>query len=147
MLAEEAAVTAVGRVIELAIAPVFLLSAIGSLLIVLTNRLSRIIDRARVLEVLLVNADETTIGRVVAELATLTQRGMVIHRAITLSISTAVLICSLVVVLFLGAFLEVDFSILIALLFIGAMLSFLGGLLTLMRELFLATSALRFGKR
>ena len=147
MLAEEAAVTAVGRVIELAIAPVFLLSAIGSLLIVLTNRLSRIIDRARVLEVLLVNADETTIGRVVGELATLTQRGMVIHRAITLSISTAVLICSLVVVLFLGAFLEVDFSILIALLFIGAMLSFLGGLLTLMRELFLATSALRFGKR
>ena len=47
---QQTGVTAVGHVIELAIAPVFLLSAIGAVLAVLTSRLSRIIDRARVLE-------------------------------------------------------------------------------------------------
>jgi hypothetical protein len=48
--------------------------------------------------------------------------------------------------MFLGAFLEVDFAWLVALLFVGAMIAFLGALLTLMRELFIALSSLRFGK-
>lgn len=156
---EESGVTAVGHVIQLSVAPVFLLSAIGSLLIVLTNRLARVIDRARLLEVRLGESEaaaaptgepsrpDTALGRIESELATLSLRARLIHRSITLCIVTAVLVCSVIVALFLGAFVEADVSAMAALLFVGAMFSFLGGLLTLMRELFAATSSLRFGRR
>jgi hypothetical protein len=146
-LQQETGVTAVGHVIQLAIAPVFLLSAIGALLAVLTNRLARVIDRARLLEAQLPAAGEGAAPRLQRELSTLSQRAMLIHRAITLSVVTAVLVCAVIVAMFIGAFVAVDFSVMVALLFIGAMISFLGGLLTLMRELFVATASLRFGKR
>jgi hypothetical protein len=144
---EITAVTAVGQVIQLAVAPVFLLSAIGALMVVLTNRLARVIDRARLLEGQLPAAGEGTSPSLRAELDRLSQRAMLVHRAITLCVVTAVLVCAVIVALFLGAFAEVDVSAMVALLFIGSMLSFLGGLLTLMRELFMATASLRFGKR
>ena len=145
MIPQQTGVTAVGQVIDLAIAPVFLLSAIGALLVVLTNRLARIIDRARVLEAQLTGTATGSTG-LQGELDTLSRRAMLIHRAITLSVVTAVLVCAVIVALFMGAFVETDVSIMVALLFIGAMLSFLGGLLTLMRELFVATESLRFGR-
>ena len=81
------------------------------------------------------------------ELAMLSQRAMLIHRAITLCISAAVLVCSTIVTLFLGAFVEVDVSLMVGLLFIGAILAFLGALLTLMRELSVAVESLRFDKK
>ena len=149
MLQRGAGATAVAQVISLSIAPVFLLSAIAALLVVLTGRLARIIDRARVLEAELPSAGERS-GSAAAlqrELDTLSQRAMLIHRAITLCVATAVLVCAVIVTLFGGAFVDVDVSLTVALLFIGAMVAFLGGLLTLMRELFLATASLRFGKR
>jgi hypothetical protein len=142
------AVTAVGQVIQLAVAPVFLLSAIGALMVVLTNRLARVIDRARLLEAQLPAAAEGGPSPgLQRELDTLSQRAMLVHRAITLCVVTAVLVCGVIVALFLGAFVEIDVSVMVALLFIGAMLAFVGGLLTLMRELFMATASLRFGKR
>ena len=152
---EESGVTAVGHVIQLSVAPVFLLSAIGSLLSVLTNRLARVIDRARFLEGRLEDQDAPTkeaatprnLPRIQAELSTLSQRAQLIHRSITLSIVTAVLVASTIVALFVGTFVKADVSAVAALLFVGAMLAFLGSLLTLMRELFVATASLRFGTR
>jgi len=146
MLQQETGVIGVSHVIELAIAPVFLLSAIATILVVLTNRLARIIDRARVLEGQL-GAPASAAYAQQSELDALSRRAMLIHRAITLCVSTAVLVCAVIVTLFVGAFIETDVSVMVALLFIGAMLSFLGGLLTLMRELFVAMGYLRFGKR
>jgi hypothetical protein len=144
---QESGVTAVSHVIELAIAPVFLLSAIGAVLGVLTSRLSRIIDRARVLESQLDDVQGRAAGALQDELDTLSQRAMLVHRAITLAISTAVLVCSTIVALFLGAFVDVDVSLVVGLLFIGAMVAFLGALITLMRELLLAVGSLRFGRK
>ena len=60
--------------------------------------------------------------------------------------ATALLICSVIVVLFLGALLDVDFAAPVALLFIGAMLTFPGGLLALLREVFIAITSLRIGR-
>jgi hypothetical protein len=150
---EDSGVTAVGHVIQLSVAPVFLLSAIGALLVVLTNRLARVIDRARLLEAWLEERDTAAadpgsrrkLERTQAELRTLSLRARLIHRSITLSIVTAVLVCSTIVALFVGTFLKADVSTMAALLFVGAMFAFLGSLLTLMRELFAATSSLRFG--
>src|SRR5687768_532770 len=146
-LPQETNVMPVGQVIELSIAPVFVLSAIGALLMVLTSRLARIIDRARVVEAQLPAAAEPPSPGLQGELGTLSQPAMLIHRAITLARGTAVLVCSVIVSLFLGTLLEVDVTVLVALLFIGSMIFFLGSLLTLMRELFVATASLRFGKR
>jgi len=64
-------VVAVGHVIQLAVAPVFLLTGVGGLLAVLTNRLARIIDRARFLEERLVLAAESQHPALHAELGQL----------------------------------------------------------------------------
>jgi len=63
--------------------------------------------------------------------------------AITLCTTTALLICTVIAVLFLSAFVSFDTSIPIALLFIAAMTTFFFGLLWFLREIFLATSNLR----
>ena len=60
--------------------------------------------------------------------------------------ATALLICSVIVLLFLGALLDIGFALPVALLFIGAMLACLGGLLALLREVFIATTSLRIGR-
>lgn len=144
-MAQQAGVTAVAQVIELAVAPVFLLTAIGTMLAVLTNRLARIVDRARLVEARL-KGEPDAASTLRADLASLVQRARLIQRAIMLCTATALLVCSVIVILFLGAFLKVDFSILVALLFIGAMLAFLGGLLLLLREVVIATSSLSIGR-
>ena len=137
-------VTDIARVIQLAVAPVFLVSGVGVTLTVLTNRLSRIIDRARYLE-----APAVALGPnktdAEAELRTLSRRAQLIHRAITLSTACALLICVVIVALFAGALLSTDLSALIVLLFIMAMCAFIGALLSFLREIFVATASVRFG--
>src|SRR5690242_15022569 len=89
----------VASVIQLAIAPVFLLSGIAALLAVLANRLGRIIDRARALEVSISPDDG-----VLAELEALSRRARMINWSITLATTGALLVCAVIVVLFLGTF-------------------------------------------
>jgi hypothetical protein len=137
-------VTEVAHVIQLAVAPVFLLTGIGAFMGVMTNRLARIVDRARLLE-----------GRLAAgasdgapfndDLLTLARRAQLIGRSIALCTITALLICALIAVLFLAAFLRFDASVPVALLFIGAMLTFFAGLIVFLREIFLAIASLRIG--
>lgn len=138
---------AVAHAIQLAVAPVFLLSGIGAILAVMTNRLSRIIDRARVLEERLVDAAPESFSAFHSELATLSKRAKAIYRAITLCTTTALLICTEIAALFISAFLRHDASIPVALLFIAAMLTFFLGLLSFLREIYIATVNLRIGFR
>jgi len=136
---------AVAHVIQLAVAPVFLLSGIGAILAVMTNRLGRIIDRARVLEARLDGASAELITLLRADLATLSRRAKLIGRAITLCTITALLVCTVIAVLFMSAFLRFDASIPVALLFIAAMAAFFLGLLWFLREIYVATVNLRIG--
>lgn len=136
-------VSAVARVIQLAVAPVFLLSGIGAMLAVMTNRLSRVIDRARALEGRLDGGTPAAVVALQGELAVLSRRAKLVSRAITLCTTTALLICTVIAVLFLSAFVRFDASIPIALLFIVAMTTFFFGLLWFLREIFLATASLR----
>jgi hypothetical protein len=135
----------IARVIQLAVAPVFLLSGVGVTLTVLTNRLSRIVDRARSLEGRLAAAGEAEKTGLQRELATLSRRAQLINRALTLSTTCALLVCFVIATLFIGAFLGLDLSGLIAILFVVAMLAFIGGLVSFLREIFLATANLRIG--
>jgi len=140
-------VSAVAHVIQLAVAPVFLLSGIGAMLGVMTNRLSRVIDRARVLEARLDGASSQQVALLQADLHVLVRRAALVGSAITLCTTTALLICTVIAVLFPSAFVPFDTSIPIAVLFIAAMTTFFFGLLWFLREIFLATSKLRIRSR
>jgi hypothetical protein len=138
-------ITDIAHIIQLAVAPVFLLSGVGVTLTVLTNRLSRIVDRARVLEDLLTTATENLRIGLHADLRTLARRARFINWAITLTTSSGLLVCLVIVSLFVGYFLSLDLSKTIALLFIAAILAFVVAFVSFLREVFLATSSLRIG--
>ena len=131
--------------IQLAVAPVFLLTGVGALLGVLTNRLARIIDRARTLEERLTRASAVDQDRMHGELRLLSQRARLINTAVSLCTICALLICAVIVALFVGAFLSTDLSIPIGLIFTGAMLALFSGLVSFLREIYLATRSLRIG--
>jgi hypothetical protein len=77
----------------------------------------------------------------------LIHRARLIGPAITLCTATALLVCTVIAVLFLSAFLHFDASVAVALLFIAAMFAFFLGLLWFLREILVATSSLRIGSR
>lgn len=134
-------ISTVGQAIQLAVAPVFLLAGVGALLAVLTNRLARIIDRVHFLERALPDdADETTRSRHLKAARPLSRRARLIHWAISLCTTCELLVCVVVATLFIGAELGVDLSSAIALLFIGAMLTLIAGLICFLREIALATA-------
>ena len=138
-------ITDIAHSIQLAVAPVFLLSGVGVTLTVLTNRLARIIDRARSLEGMLAGVPEATASGVHAELRVLSRRAGLVQRAITLSTTCALLICVVIVALFAGVALARDLSWLIMVLFIAALCAFIGALLAFLLEIQAATASLRFG--
>jgi len=144
---QDMAITVVAHVIQLAVAPVFLLTSIGAVLSVLTSRLSRVVDRARNLEDNLNKAVSADDAKIHEELATLSRRARLVGRAITLCTVTALLICAVIAILFLGASLGFNTSKIVSVLFIMAMLTFVGGLLFFLREVLIATSTLRIGFR
>ena len=133
------------RVIQLAIAPVFLLTGVSALLGVLSSRLGRTIDRARVLEGLLETADPSRLARMHEELSFLSRRAKLIYRAIALGVITALLICGVIAILFISAFTRVDVSLVVAAIFVAAMAALISTLLLFLREVFLATRVLRIG--
>ena len=138
---------AVAHAIQLAVAPVFLLSGIGAILVVMTNRVGRIIDRARVLEEKLDGASAAILATLRADLGILSRRAKLISRAITLCTATALLVCTVIAVLFLSAFFRFDATIPVTLLFIAAMSTFFLGLVWFLREIYLATVTHRIGPR
>lgn len=132
----------VSHIIQLAIAPVFLLSGIGPQLIVLTNRLARIIDRSRDVEHLLRDGGAPDRHDLIPELQILYRRAHLINYAITLSTACALLICLVVAALFIGDAAGLELDRLIAGLFVVAMLSLIGSYSFLLREIMIATRSL-----
>jgi hypothetical protein len=113
----------------------------------MTNRPGRIIDRARVLEDRLENARPEILASLRADLAILSRWAKLITLAITLCTTTALLVCTVIAMMFLSASLQFDATIPVVLLFIGAMLTFFLGLVWFLREIYVATVSLRIGAR
>ena len=141
----EPPVVAIGHVIQLAVAPVFLLTGVSGLLAVLTNRLARIIDRARTLEERVTRVAEAQQAAIHTELELLSRRARLINSAVSLCTMCALLICIVIVILFVAAFLSTDMSVVIGLSFTGAMLALFSALVSFLREIHLATRSLRIG--
>ena len=143
-MTEASQIAAVAHVIQLAVAPVFLLSGISGMLVVMTNRLARVVDRARALEATL-SIDTPTPTPVHTELTTLARRAKLVSGAITLCTVTALLVSAVIATLFLGDFVRFDVSFVVALLFLASMAAFFAALILFLREILIATRTMRIG--
>lgn len=144
-MGNEAEVSGIAHVIQLSVAPVFLMAGIGGLLTVLTNRLGRVIDRARLIEGQFASHGEKERAEAHARLKIFSSRARLISAAIALCTVCASMVCLVVMALFGGAFFEIDLSGVIALAFIAAMTSLFLAILCFLREVLIATRALRIG--
>ena len=138
--------TDVAHLIQVALTPIFLISAIGVTLNVLTSRLARIVDRARSMESDLCRPDYEAGGRDLhAALGVLARRARYINSAITLITVSALLIALVVVMLFVNAFAHWELSSFIAIMFILSMLAFAAALTSFLIEVRIATTTLQIG--
>ena len=132
----------VAHVIQMAVAPVFLLTGIGAILSVLTGRLGRLVDRFRALT--------ETVSELPAiqarELNILTVRARWVHWAITLCTASALFVAIVIGALFVGAVVNIDPSRIVSFLFIIAMTSLIIGLGCFLREISLSVHIFDLGK-
>jgi len=138
-------ITSLAQVIQLSVAPVFLLTGVGATLGVLANRIARIIDRARSMEERLESADAGLAADLHERLKVMSLRATCINRAIALSVLSGLLVSLVVAGLFVAASTTIDLAVPIAISFVGALLSLAAALLFFLREIFIATAALSFG--
>ena len=119
----ETSVTAVGQIIQLSVAPVFLLAGIGAFLNVCAGRLSRIVERSRTVEPMLLAARGREHDRRHGGMRTRDRRMALVSWAIFFSVLAAVLICLVVILLFAASLTKAHFGTAVALLFIACMIS------------------------
>ncbi|HBR96385.1 MAG TPA: DUF2721 domain-containing protein [Gammaproteobacteria bacterium] len=143
-MTETMAISAVANAIQLSVAPVFLLAGVGALLNVLTNRLNRAVDRYRFLNE---HPELLTYKSARDEMQIQLRRTKLIQWAIILCTVCALAICLVVALLFGGSELMADPSAVIAVLFIGGMLSLTVGLVLFLREIALALRLMKLFSR
>jgi CBS domain containing-hemolysin-like protein len=137
----------VAHAIQLAVAPVFLLSGVGVILGVLTARLARIVDRARAAE------DRARAGaahdtpEIRAQLRVFARRARLINVAITLITITALLVAMVVALLFASTFAPMNLATPVAVLFVLSMVSLVVALIAFLAEVRIAIAVLRIGSR
>jgi hypothetical protein len=138
----------IARVIQLAIAPVFMLTAVAGIINALLGRLARAVDRQRVVEELLPGlADEAQRAERLAELAVLDHRIRLVIWAIALAVLSAALVCLLIGGAFVGAYIATDISGMVALLFFASVVALTVSLLIFLREVLLTAASLNLGAR
>ena len=133
----------IAHAIQLAIAPVFLLSAIATIINVLITRLSRAVDRRRTIEEHLSIYQDEHLEQAITELRMLQKRIQLVLWAVSLATLAGLLICLLVGTAFAGAYIGLDLTRGIAILFIAAVLALTGCLILFLREISIAA----FGAR
>jgi|SRR5437762_5425726 len=136
-------VVTVAEIVRLALAPVFLLSGIGAFLNVLASRLSRIVDRSRDIEPRLLASRGEEHDRWIADLKVLDHRMKLISWATGLSVTSAVLTCIVVVLLFAANLIQTRLGTEIAWLFMASMLAIGAGFAVFLIETTIAARAVR----
>ncbi len=138
------ALSDIASTIQLSVAPVFLLAGIGALLNVVTARLGRAVDRARILEErLIAGPSGMDAPRIRGELRILDRRVLLAQRSIAMCSLSALLVCCVVAMLFIAELANLNAAALIAIMFVGAMLILIAGLSLFLAEVTFATRMLR----
>ncbi|MDO8863740.1 DUF2721 domain-containing protein [Haliea sp. E1-2-M8] len=139
--------TALASIIQIAVAPVFLLAGIAGFLNVMSGRLGRIVDRARVVERRVTTlADTAKLELASRELRTLWRRVRIINWSIGMCTASALMVCVVVVGLFVGDFWSIHIETFVVVTFVLAMLLLIAALLLLIKEVQLATRVLVAGQ-
>ena len=146
-MALEPHIPEIANVIQLAVAPVFMLTAIGTLINALNSRLGRAVDRRRVLESTLAGLPANEAADAHGELATIGRRVRFVYLSILFSVLSGLFICLLIAAAFAGAFVAVDLSRAIGAMFVLAVLALIVSLLLFLREIFLAVATPRYVPR
>lgn len=131
------------RIIQLVVAPVFLLTAVGTIIAALNVRLGRAVDRRRVLEVKLGSLANNEVEAARDELAQIARRIHYVYLSILFAVLSAIFVCLLIAGAFIGALLSAEMSRTIAGLFVIAMLALIVSLALFLREIFLAVASPR----
>ncbi len=143
----EASVTTIAHIIQLSIAPVFLLAGLGGILNVVASRLARVVDRVRRLEEDVPTAEAELQAAELSELAILDRRMGLCHWSVALCTTSALLICLVVMILFVADLVTMNFAVPVSLLFIAAMASLTLGLLLFLLEVTIATRFVRVDEK
>jgi hypothetical protein len=130
-------------VLQTSIAPMILISGIGLLLLTMTNRLGRVIDRARVLAAALPEPGDSKRAKTAAQLQILWTRARLIRFSIALSSTSALAAAILIIVLFVSALLRIETEGLIGGLFIVCMVSLIVSLIAFIKDINESLSALK----
>jgi len=136
-------VSNLAHTIQTAVAPVFLLTGIAGFLNMLTGRLSRVVDRARSIELSFTPPDHPRHRDQVRELRILDRRMKVVNTAIFLCTASAVAVCLVVAGLFVTSLAGLGFARTMAVTFIVAMLLLIAGLVLFLVEVRIAVRAIQ----
>lgn len=128
--------------IQLAITPVILITGLGSLLLTMTNRMGRIVDRTRILAGQARAAAAGEQAHIETQLRIMYRRAKIIRLAVTLAASSMFFSGMLVVMIFLAALLDVSLTAVILGVFVVGVLLLLGALAAFLRDIFLSLNAL-----
>lgn len=135
--------TKLAEIIQLAVAPVFLLARLGAFLNVCAGRLARIVDRARALEPRILGSRGDEHDRLIREVRLLDRRIRIVNLAIFATVTAALLISAVVILLFTAFLSGLKVGTLIALLFIASMICTGLGFAIFLHETRLGTRSVR----
>ncbi len=139
--------TRIAELLQLVVAPAFLIASVGTFVNVLNTRLSRVIDLARDVydeepdDAREANPARVAFDRKMRELFAL--RARLLNRAITLSTASAVMVCVLIAALFTDALTAADLSLFVGLLFIATVFALAASLIVFLRDVFVSTAMVR----
>lgn len=144
LLSSPESVSTISHLIEISVAPVFLLASVGALLGVFTNRLSRIIEKFESIDALLVSLGEHShemnkVAKLMQQRQLLEKRVANMNVSIFLCTTTGILVAFSIVTIFMSTFFIFDGALLIAVLFVAGMVALVSALLLFVREIILAT--------
>ena len=128
------------HVIQLSVAPVFLLTSIATMINAMNTRLSRIVDRRRVVIERRKSSDQAQNTESDLELRTLSRRSYLSYLGIFFAVLSALLICLVMIGAFIGALISVDLSKAVAIVFILALSAVVVALGLFLREVYLGVS-------
>lgn len=129
-------------IIQAAVTPVILISGMGLLLLTMTNRMGRIMDRTRAYAAQFGQADPNKRQYLEQMFESTWRRAKIVRLALTFATSSMLMSAGLVIVIFLGVVLGRDFSGLMLTLFMGAILLLIAALAAFLRDVFVSLSAL-----
>jgi hypothetical protein len=130
-------------VLQTAIGPTILISGVGLLLLTMTNRLGRTIDRARIMARELPNASADERAKGAGQLRILWRRARLIRLAIALASTSALFAALLIIVLFITALLQVETAWLICALFVVCLVCLIASLLVFIHDVNRALAAVK----